>query len=95
MLSAAGALLLVLLAARLLARSPTARSWSLLLVRGSVLAVLLGLLLNPVRVTQNRLPPQAPEVVYLVDCSRSMALDKPSSRLEGLSSAMLREQSTR
>ncbi|HEV3119539.1 MAG TPA: vWA domain-containing protein, partial [Gemmataceae bacterium] len=82
MLSAAGALLLVLLAARVLARSPTARSWSLLLVRGSVLAVLLGLLLNPVRVTQNRLPPQAPEVVYLVDCSRSMALDKPSSRLE-------------
>ncbi len=75
-------LIVLLLLARNFSRSPTARSWSLLLLRAGVLAILLALLLNPVRVTETRLPPRPPEVVYLVDCSRSMALDRPTSRLE-------------
>src|SRR5207302_2386032 len=75
-------LLLVLFLARHFARSQTARSWRLLIVRGGVLAVLLALLLNPVRVSETQLPPRVPELVYLVDCSRSMALDQPESRLD-------------
>jgi uncharacterized membrane protein len=85
-----GAVAAVLLLARRFARTPTARSWPLLIVRGTVLAVLLTLLLNPVRITENRLPPVAPEVVYLVDCSRSMALEKPFSRLQQIKQVIAR-----
>ncbi len=76
------ALLALLLLARWSARTPAARSWTLLLLRGSVLALLIGILLNLTHVTEARLPALAPEVVYLVDCSRSMALDRPISRLQ-------------
>jgi uncharacterized membrane protein len=75
-------LVALLLLARRAARSATARSWGLLLVRMGVLAVLLAMLFNPVRVTETRLPPRTPELVYLIDSSRSMALDTPTSRLE-------------
>src|SRR5207302_7345413 len=92
LLGLAGALALILLLARRLARSPIARSWPLLIVRGAVLAVLLALLLNPVRITQSRLPPQAPEVCYLVDCSRSIALDKPVSRLDQVKGVLARSK---
>jgi len=68
LLGLAGALALILLLARRLARSPIARSWPLLIVRGAVLAVLLALILHPVRMSKTRLPPQAPEICYLVDC---------------------------
>src|SRR5437763_1721129 len=44
------ALLALLLLARQWARSPSARSWPLLLLRAGVLALLLGILLNLVRV---------------------------------------------
>ncbi len=44
--------------------------------------MLAAILLNLVGVAQTRLPPRTPEVVYLVDCSRSMALDRPTSRLD-------------
>lgn len=76
------ALFAVILLARRLATSPTARRWPLLVVRIAVVAVLVGVLLNPVRVREERLPPRPPCVAYLVDCSRSMALDSPTSRLE-------------
>src|SRR5438132_2175152 len=76
------ALGLILLLARQLARSPTARSWPLLILRAAVLATLVTLLLNPVRLSENRLPPRLPEMVFLVDWWRRMALAHPSSRLD-------------
>jgi uncharacterized membrane protein len=82
-----GLVLLVLLARRL-ARSPAARRGPLLLLRLAELVLLLVLLLNPVRVTEARLPSRPPEVVYLVDCSRSMALDRPTSRLNQVKRAL-------
>src|SRR5947209_3006535 len=81
-------LLLLLILARQFARSPVARSWLLLFVRGSVLAGLLTLLLNPVRVHETQLPPTVPELVYLIDCSRSMALDQPVNRLDAVKGAI-------
>ncbi|HEV3261086.1 MAG TPA: glutamine amidotransferase [Gemmataceae bacterium] len=76
------ALIALLLLARIAARSPTARRWPLLLLRIGLLALLIVILLNPTRVTETRLPPRTLEVIYLVDCSRSMALDRPVSRLD-------------
>src|SRR5438105_9671948 len=81
-------LLFLIVLARRLAKSPSARRWPLLLVRIAVVAVLVGLLLNPVRVREDRLPPRLPGVAYLVDCSRSMALDTPISRLEQVKAAL-------
>src|SRR5689334_21683935 len=86
--AAAVTLAALLLLARRWARSPAARAWGLLLLRGAVLALLLLILLNLVRVTEKRLPPRVPEVVYLVDCSRSMALDRPQSRLDQVKQAI-------
>ena len=86
--AAAVALAALLLLARRWARSPAARGWALLLLRGGVLALVLLILLNLVRVTETRLPPRVPEVVYLVDCSRSMALDRPQSRLDQVKQAI-------
>jgi uncharacterized membrane protein len=51
-------------------------------VARAVLAVLLVILCNPVRLAKNQLPPRPAQVLYLVDCSRSMALDRPLSRLD-------------
>jgi uncharacterized membrane protein len=85
-------LLAVLFLARRYAKSPTARRWPLLLLRGLVLGVLLLILLNYVRVTETRLPPRVPEVAYLIDCSRSMALDRPTSRLSTVKHALAHAQ---
>jgi uncharacterized membrane protein len=71
-------LLLGLLLARRLSRVPAGRRWALALLRALVLAGLVFVLLNLVRVSESRLPPKQPELVYLVDCSQSMALDWPS-----------------
>jgi uncharacterized membrane protein len=87
-IAAAVVLAALLLLARRWARSPAARGWGLLLLRGAVLALVLLILLNLVRVTETRLPPRVPEVVYLVDCSRSMALDRPQSRLDQVKQAI-------
>jgi uncharacterized membrane protein len=76
------ALVILLLLARRFARSPSARRWSLLVLRAGVLATLVFILLNLVSVSEARLPPHAPEVVYLIDSSRSMALDRPLPRLD-------------
>ncbi|MGH7138837.1 MAG: hypothetical protein ACREHD_24075, partial [Pirellulales bacterium] len=67
-------------AARALAISDRLRSWTLFVPRLIVLALLLALLLNPVRVQEHRLPSQPPQVHYLVDASRSMGLEVPLSR---------------
>jgi uncharacterized membrane protein len=84
------ALAVLLLLARRLARSPSARRWPLLVLRSAVLAALVFILLNLVTVTEARLPPRAPEIVYLVDCSRSMALDRPAARLDTVKQAIAR-----
>src|SRR6516162_4471584 len=76
------ALVVLLLLGRRFARSPSARRWPLLVLRAAVLATLVLILLNLVSVSAARLPPRAPEIVYLVDCSRSMALDRPVARLD-------------
>src|SRR5271166_1800001 len=70
-----------LLLARQFATVRTARSLILLGLRAAVLAILFVILLEPVRVTATRVPEQPPTVVYLVDRSRSMALEAPNSRL--------------
>jgi uncharacterized membrane protein len=84
------ALVVLLLLARRFARSPSARRWPLLLLRAVVLAVLVFILLNLVTVSEARLPRRAPEIVYLVDCSRSMALDRPVTRLDVVKQAIMR-----
>jgi uncharacterized membrane protein len=85
-------LAVLLLLARRLARSQAARSRLLLLLRAGVLALLVLVLLNLVRVSETRLPPRPQEVVYLVDCSRSMALDRPLSRMQQVQQAIRQGQ---
>src|SRR6516165_4618039 len=84
------ALVVLLLLARRFARSPSARRWPLLVLRAAVLATLVLILLNLVSVSVARLPPRAPEIIYLVDCSRSMALDRPVARLDVVKQAIVR-----
>jgi uncharacterized membrane protein len=93
-LGLAPGLLALLLVAHFLARAPAARSWCLLLLRGGVLALLIVLLLNLTRVSEARLPARVPEVVYLVDGSRSMALDRPISRLNQVRQAIEESQNS-
>lgn len=78
----AAGLCAALLLARRLATVPTARSLILLGLRTAILATLFVILLEPVRVTETQTPEQPPTAVYLVDRSRSMALDQPTSRLD-------------
>lgn len=72
---------LLLFAARRLALSDTARSAWLLALRVLAIALLLVLLANPVRVDELRQPDRLPSAMFLVDASRSMALEYPVSRL--------------
>lgn len=76
--------------ARRVARSPSARRWPLLVLRAAVLGTLVFILLNLVTVTEARLPPRAPEIIYLIDCSRSMALDRSVARLDVVKQAIAR-----
>src|SRR5205807_9206087 len=85
-------LLVTLVLARRLARAASAKNWMLLLLRAGVLGLLAALLVNPVRVSETRLPPTDPEVTYLVVCSRSMALDQPFSRLDLVKDAIARSK---
>src|SRR5579872_814210 len=71
---------LVVLSARRLAISDRLRSWLLFVPRLAVFSILACLLLNPVWRREQRLPAQPPQVDFLVDASRSMALDQPQSR---------------
>jgi uncharacterized membrane protein len=71
-------------------RSPVARSWWLVVLRAALLGLLLLVLLNPSKVTETQTPPQPSDLVYLVDCSQSMGLDRPVSRLERVKKAISR-----
>ncbi len=76
---AAGMVALIFLA-RWTAISDRLRSWSLFAPRLLVLLLLLMVLLNPVQRREHRLPDQPAQVMFLVDSSRSMALEQPQSR---------------
>ena len=75
-------LLGLLMLARRVARSPDARSIVLLVLRGSALAILVVILLDPIRTIETRIPGEKPTAVYLIDGSRSMSLERPSTRLD-------------
>ncbi len=97
----AGGLIVLLLIARRNAISDRLQSWTLFAPRLVVLALLLGILLNPVHRREHRLPDQPPQVHFLVDASRSMSLEEPLSRsmqvqqlIQGVDSK-LRMQATR
>jgi uncharacterized membrane protein len=74
--------LALLMLARRVARSPEARSLTLVLLRATALAVLVAILLDPVRTIETRIPGDRPTAVFLVDGSRSMGLERPSTRLD-------------
>lgn len=76
------ACLLVIWLARRWATSPLAQGWLLMALRAVLLGLLIVLLLNPTEVTEIKAPPSPAEMVFLVDCSQSMGLDRPISRLE-------------
>src|SRR5688572_11237515 len=78
--AAALAVVLLVIVARRTAISDRLRSWSLFLPRLGVFALLLMILLNPVRRREQRLPAKPAQVHFLVDASRSMALEQPLSR---------------
>ena len=73
---------LVLWLARRWATSPLARSPLLLALRAIVLSLLILMLLNPVQRSEIRLPPQPAGIALLVDCSKSMGLNRPGNRLD-------------
>ena len=70
----------LLLLSRRAARSRDARSLVLVGLRATVLAVLVVILLDPVRVVTNQTPGDRPRAVFLTDGSRSMSLEQPESR---------------
>jgi uncharacterized membrane protein len=72
----------LLLLARRFAAAPSARGLVLTLLRGSALAILVVILLNPVRVSESRRPGRKPGAVLLVDNSRSMGLERPTRRID-------------
>ncbi len=68
--------------ARRSAISRSLRSLWLFLPRAAVLVIVLLILLNPVRESARQLPPRRPQINCLIDSSRSMALDRPVTRLQ-------------
>ena len=76
-------------AARALAISDRLHRWTLFVPRLIVLALLLWVLLNPVRRQEHRLPAQPPQVDYLLDASRSMSLETPLSRATRVKQAIV------
>lgn len=82
------ALLASVLVARRMAISDQLRSWLVFVPRLIVLGALLVVLLNPVRISKDQLPPRPANVMYLVDCSRSMALDRPENRIDQVKRAI-------
>jgi uncharacterized membrane protein len=74
--------LALLMLARRAARSPDARSLLLVALRASALAVLVAILLDPVRTIETTIPGDRPTAIFLVDGSRSMGLERPTTRLD-------------
>ena len=64
--------------------APRARSKRLLALRAAALGVLVLILLNPIRVREERHPGPAPTAVFLLDQSRSMSLEIPISRSQAV-----------
>jgi uncharacterized membrane protein len=60
--------------------APLARRGELLALRGLIVASVLAVLFNPVRVTKSPGAVERPEVFLLVDSSQSMSLGSPKSR---------------
>ena len=87
-------LLGLLMLARRSARSPDARSLALVVLRALALAMLVLILLDPVRTSETRTPGERPTAIYLVDGSRSMGLERPSSRLDGVVREISRAESS-
>src|SRR5258708_4973105 len=76
---AAGIVVLIIMARRT-AISDRLRSWLLFVPRIAVFSLLAVILLNPVWKSEQQLPAQPAQVHFLIDVSRSMALDQPASR---------------
>jgi uncharacterized membrane protein len=76
------AIVALLFIARRIAVSDKTRRWSLIFLRGMLLAGLVILLLNPIDRQETVLPPRPPSIVLLVDCSQSMSLGVGSSRID-------------
>ena len=70
----------ILLAWLLGPANPVARRWSLWGLRAAILAIVVVVILNPVKVDQHDGPIQRPEMFYLVDASASMQMGNPRSR---------------
>jgi uncharacterized membrane protein len=87
-------LLGLLMLARRASRSPDARSLTLVILRASALTILVLILLDPVRTIETRIPGERPTAVYLVDGSRSMGLERPSSRLDKVVREIARAESS-
>src|SRR5262245_12514382 len=64
------------------AANVVARRRSLWLLRGAILAIVVTVLLNPVRVDELPGPVERPELFYLLDTSASMQIGSPRSRWE-------------
>ena len=86
------ALFALLILARRTARTADARSLLLTGLRASALAVLVAILIDPVETTRRRLPGERPTAVYLVDGSRSMGLERPTSRLDRVDRVIARAE---
>src|SRR4051812_10048469 len=77
----AGAALFAVIASWLLGPSnPVARRWSLWMLRGMIVALIVLVIFNPASVQQLPGPVQRPEIFYLVDTSASMQMGNPQSR---------------
>jgi uncharacterized membrane protein len=86
------AVLVALYFARRTAISPALRAWWLFLPRVAVAAAVLAILLNPVRESTRQLPPRRPRASCLIDSSRSMALDRPVTRLQAVKQVVYEAQ---
>lgn len=56
------------------------RRWSLWALRGAIVAVVVLVLFNPVRIDESPGPIERPEIFYLLDASASMQMGSPTSR---------------
>jgi hypothetical protein len=89
---AAGLLALVFLAFRLGSRH-SARSKSIIALRAAELAVLILIVLNPIKIERVERPGPLPSAIFLIDESRSMSLEAPNSRSEAVETMIRRGES--
>ncbi len=66
------------------AAAPGARSKALVALRASTLGILVLILINPVRIREEKRAGPAPTAVFLLDVSRSMSLEAPISRSQAV-----------